>query len=400
MAELAPVAPRERVLALDVLRGFALLGVLIGNMVLYSGRWTEHGTSSTTLDEIVEWFQMLFVDSKAQTLLTLLFGFGFAVQLIRAQERGHPVLGVYTRRLLVLLLFGALHILLLWWGDVIWTYAVAGFGLLVFLRASNRTRLVFALAFTFVPYLLLRSIPEVFVGAMRLFIEPRHFPAYTADMARAIHTAGHASLARAHATYALVWATRIYAWYFLWVLGRFLLGLIAGQLRWFDSDGAGHLAVFRRLAIWCGAFAVAASAVRVLERLQIIALADQGVPGRLVSATVDQVALLSMTLTYVAAVVLVIQRPAARRLLRVLSPLGRMTLTTYIAQSVICTFIFYGWGLGLAGRISVAGCFGLALAIFAVQVVLSTVWLRYFRFGPLEWLLRSLVYLKRQPMRL
>jgi uncharacterized protein len=400
MSELTPVPPRERLVTLDVLRGFALCGVLIGNMVLYSGRWAERGLASapSVLDRIAEWFLVLFVDSKAQTLLTLLFGFGFAVQLLRAEERREPVIGLHVRRLIVLFVLGLFHVTFLWWGDVIWTYAVSGFGLLLFVRTSNRTRVIWALLLTFVPYLV-SSISEVWLAALRVFMEPTDLGASTLRMGLVLEREDRAGLAWEHLRYALVWSTQIYVWYFLWTLGRFLLGYVAGKLRWFDNDGADHLPVFRRLAAWGGAIAVVTSAFGVAGRLGMIRLRDHGLWARLLAGAVEQIGLLALTLAYVAIVVLLMQRPAWRRALRILAPVGRMPLTTYFSQSLVCTFLFYGWGLGWAGSVGVAGCLGLALAIFTVQVAICHLWLRSFRFGPLEWLWRSAVYLKLQPMR-
>jgi uncharacterized protein len=114
----------------------------------------------------------------------------------------------------------------------------------------------------------------------------------------------------------------------------------------------------------------------------------------------EEVGTLGLTGAYVAVVVLLMQRPAWRRLLMLVAPAGRMPLTTYISQSLICTSLFYGWGLGLAGHVSAAGCIAMSLVIFAAQVLACDLWLRRFRFGPLEWVWRSLVYLRRQPMRL
>ncbi|HEX2572700.1 MAG TPA: DUF418 domain-containing protein [Polyangia bacterium] len=400
---LTPIAPRERVATLDVLRGIALCGVMIGNMVLYSGRWTTRGAHSaapegTRLDQIAGRFQSIFVDSKAQTLLTFLFGFGFAVQLLRAEARQEPVMGLYLRRLGALFVLGLLHITLLWWGDVTWTYAVAGLGLLAFLRTSNRTRVLAGLALIFVPYLVI-SIPALGQPLGRLFLEPKAFEAHTVQMAAALHRPDRAGLAWEHLQYALVWCSRIYAWYFFWTLGRFLLGYVAGQLRWFDDDGARHLPMFRRMAAGCGATAVVTTTLGLLDRLGYVPLHTYGTAGRLATAAMYQLGLLAATLTYVAIVVLLMQLPPWRRVLRVLAPVGRMPLTTYFSQSLICTFLFYGWGLGWAGSVGVAGGLGLAVAIFSVEVVLCHLWLRYFRFGPLEWLWRSAVYLKLSPMR-
>src|SRR3569623_3465902 len=149
---LEPVPARERFISLDILRGIALLGVLIGNTASYSGRaFAGEPPNATVLDTIAQYIADIFVESKAQTLLCMLFGFGFAMQLLRAERRGEPVMGVYIRRLLVLFAIGCAHILLLWWGDVAWGYAIGGFGLLVFQRASDRPRLVAAIVLAIVP---------------------------------------------------------------------------------------------------------------------------------------------------------------------------------------------------------------------------------------------------------
>jgi uncharacterized protein len=402
MSELVPVPPRERLVTLDVLRGFALCGVLIGNMVLYSGRWAERGPppAASTPDQIAGWFLGIFVQSKAQTLLMLLFGLGFAIQLLRAEERGEPASGLHVRRLVVLLVLGALHVTLLWWGDVTWTYAVSGFGLLAFLHTSIRARVGWALGLIFVPSIVVISFPDVHLAAARVFIEPRELPAHTARMVAAIHDAGHLELAWEHPRYALVWCTKIYAWYFFWTLGGFLLGSVAGKLRWFDNDGADHLPVFRKLAAWGGAIAAVTTAGFVLQRLGILPLRTYGTWGRAVAAASMNLGFLSLALAYAGILVLLMQHEAWRRRLRVLAPAGRMPLTTYFSQSLICTFLFYGWGLGWSGSVGVAGCVGLALAIFGAQIAIAHLWLRRFRFGPLEWLWRSAVYRKRKPMRL
>ena len=399
MSELTPVAPRERLVTLDVLRGFALAGVMIGNMILYSGQWANlRSPDPTTLDAIADWFLTIFVRSKAQTLLTLLFGFGFAVQLLRAQERGEPVMGLYVRRLLVLFAFGALHVALLWWGDVMWGYAISGFGLLLFLRMSDRWRVAWAVGLIVVPHLVVIALPDARAAATGLFLEPSEFGVSTARMAVKIQTAGFAELPWEHLRYALVWSTNAFTWYFFWTLGRFLLGYVAGKRRWFDRDGADHLPVFKRMAAWGGAIAALTIAVSLLN-MTGVGLIAQGLWGRLVFGVVTETGLLAMTLAYVGVTVLLMQRRTWRRILGVLAPAGRMPLTTYFSQSLVCTFLFYDWGLGWAGSVGTADTLGLSVAIFSLQVAFAHLWLRSFRFGPLEWVWRSAVYMKRQPMR-
>ena len=115
-------------------------------------------------------------------------------------------------------------------------------------------------------------------------------------------------------------------------------------------------------------------------------------------AVVAQLGLLGQVAMYVAIVVMLMQRPRWRTVLGVLAPVGRMPLTTYLMQSLICTSLFYGWGLAWRTP-SPAACIGLAFAIFTVQIAIAHLWLCWFRFGPAEWVWRSAVYLRPQPMR-
>src|SRR5689334_23203317 len=168
------------------------------------------------------------------------------------------------------------------------------------------------------------SIPEVRVATMQVFLEPREFAEHTARMAAALHGEGRAGLAWEHLRYALVWSAQIYVWYFLWVLGRFLLGYVAGKLRWFDRDGADHLPVFRRLAIWGGGIAIVTTALTMLRWLGVFVPRELGLWAQLVAGAIEQIWLLAFAAMYVGIAVLLIQRPGWRRLLRVLAPAGRM----------------------------------------------------------------------------
>jgi uncharacterized protein len=399
MSELGPVGERERLVVLDVLRGFALLGVLIGNTFwLYSGRAWLDGSRSSTADTVARWFVVIFVESKAQTLLCLLFGFGFAQQLLRAQARAEPVMGVYLRRMLALFVIGWLHVTLLWWGDVTWGYAIAGFGLLLFRNATNRTRVIAAVMLTFVPFLV-AAIPEVAGALVHVLVAPgfgaRHFQA----MAEAQQHGSYLQVMKAHLVFALVWEVPIYGWYYFWLLGRFLIGYVAGVQQWFARDGADHLPLFRKLLVGGAVIASANIAVQVTSLLGVFDGYELSLAARLALDGLEQLGLLAMAAMYIAIIVLLIQRPRWRRVLGVLAPVGRMPLTTYLSQSLICVTLFYGWGFGWAGHVGMAKCVGLCLAIFVVQIAVSHLWLRSFRFGPAEWVWRAIVYWKRPAMR-
>jgi uncharacterized protein len=182
------------------------------------------------------------------------------------------------------------------------------------------------------------------------------------------------------------------------MLARFLLGLVAGARRWFDHDGADHLALFRKLLAGGALGTVIGWVLEALGAAHVFDPAGHGLAVALALTVVSRLAVLAQVAMYVAIVVLGMQRSGWRRALVVIAPVGRMPLTTYLMQSLICTSLFYGWGLGWSTP-PPAACVGLGLAIFAVQIVIAHAWLRWFRFGPAEWLWRSIVYWRRQPMR-
>jgi uncharacterized protein len=151
---------------------------------------------------------------------------------------------------------------------------------------------------------------------------------------------------------------------------------------------------------WGLAGAVLGTAWNITQRLGALDGYELLFPGQIASAAAHEIGLLGLTAVYMATVVLLMQRAAWRSVLQLVAPAGRMPLTTYILQSAICVPLCYGWGLGWAGHLRGPACFAIGLTIFALEVVGCHLWLRRFRFGPLEWVWRTAVYWKPQPMRL
>jgi uncharacterized protein len=199
---------------------------------------------------------------------------------------------------------------------------------------------------------------------------------------------------------AWIWSAGAVGSYFPWLVGRFLLGYVAGVLHWFDADGAAHLVAFRRVLIGGAIAGALGTAYTVAAMLHAFAPIQDITAVRIAAGVLNELDYLGLAAVYLAAIVLLMQRARWRRVLVVLAPVGRMPLTVYLSQSLIVTTLLYGPGLGWLRWISPTGCIGLALAIFGVQLALCTWWLRYFRFGPLEWVWRALVYMKRPAMRI
>lgn len=414
-ARLQPVSGRERIQLIDVLRGFALFGVLLANMAWLSGEdvvLTDARAASlptAAFDHYAKYLINFFVDGKANTIFAFLFGLGFAVQLIRAEERGISILPIYARRLFLLLLFGLAHMLLLWYGDILHLYALMGFVLILFRRRSGKTLLMAGVLLAILPFALLFSLPWVFAH----FGGPLDAAERAAELAAEIQGkearlavfAGGSYLAvvRAHWRYNLeeyitsgiMFALAFYA------LGRFLLGYYVGRRRLLHESHL-HLPLFRRLLVWGLVFGIIGNAIFVWVSVAMDAkTANEASLWAVGAAWIICLGIPAMSLFYLSAIVLLFQRPRWQKRLLWLAPVGRMALTNYLMQTVFHLFIFYGYGLGLGliGRVGTSLCIPLSLAIFALQILYSRWWLARFRFGPAEWLWRTLTYGARQPLR-
>ncbi|PTL75117.1 DUF418 domain-containing protein [Vitiosangium sp. GDMCC 1.1324] len=415
-AEARPVDVSERVTLLDVLRGFALCGVFVSNSFSwFSGRVLlpreqAQALAAPPLETVVSSLYSFFVNQKFVTLFSFLFGLGFSIQLTRAQARGVPIVPLYSRRLLVLLGIGVTHIFALWVGDVLSTYAVVGFALLLFYQRSDRTLLAWV-------FVLMVAVPLVVPAIQRFGPILLHGAQAAAEAAKASESQEAQEKAQflAGLSSGSFWTTqeanaRYYVDMFfrvnrlLWmsvILGRFLLGLLAGR-HLLLQDVERHRPLHRRLLIWGLVLGVLGNGTGlVMQRLRIAGLVDPAKDSWMfVMSVIQEVGYLGLAAVYVAAFALLFQRERWRRVMQVLAPVGRMALTNYLLETVVSLCIYDGWGLGLVGRMPPSSCVAVSLAVFALQVPLSHWWLSRFRFGPAEWLWRSLTYGRAQPMRL
>lgn len=416
-AQARPVDVSERVALVDVLRGFALCGVFISNsFTWFSGRnlltrEQARALAAPPLEAVVSALYSFLINQKFMTLFSFLFGLGFSIQLSRAEARGSPIVPLYSRRLLVLLGIGLVHLFGIWLGDVLTTYAVVGFVLLLFRQRSDRTVLAWAVVLLVAMPLLL---PILHHFAPILL----HGAEAAAEAAKAQEE--HAAQQRAHFLAALssdsFWtAQKESAHYFLtamllqfqrltWtigILGRFLLGLLAGR-HLLMQDVERNRPWHRRLLVWGLMLGVLGNGAGVVvQRLRIAGLVDPAKDAWMVAMpAILELGYLGLAAVYVAAFALLFQRERWRKVMQVLGPVGRMALTNYLMQSVVSICLYDGWGLGLVGRLPPSRCVALTLGVFSLQVLFSHWWLSRFRFGPAEWLWRSLTYGQVQPMRL
>jgi uncharacterized protein len=410
-----PVDASERLVLIDVIRGVALAGVCISNAYIwFAGRVflpkeRLRETTARLVDAIADYAYVSLISGKFITIFSFLFGLGFAVQLMRAEGRGGSITSLYARRLSVMLLFGIVHILALWYGDILHAYALMGFALLLFRRSSERKLLGWGLALS------LLSMP---VGLFVENILPRLWR--SPDETKAIMDAMMAKfVARREATLADLSSDSYFAvlrqnpplfWMFyerpgaigghVEIFGKFLLGVYAGRIGIFQ-DVARHRLLLRRVLWWGLAAGVLGNGISLVMRFLSRSgrLPPDSAIGMWVQPPAGSIGVLGLAAFYVAGIALLFQRERLRRALCALAPLGQMALTNYLLQSVCGVLIFYGVGFGLIGKVRPVMGILIPAGVVMLEFVWSRLWLAHFRFGPMEWLWRSLTYGKAQPMR-
>ena len=403
-SQISPIAARERIEILDVLRGLAVGGILIGNMQWFSGYgFVPPALAAQTpiADQITHFLVHFFVEGKFYSIFSFLFGFGFALQLARAEERGDLKASLFKRRLFWLLVIGLAHAYLLWAGDILSIYAGMGFLLILFRRKTNRSLLKWAFALLAIPILTYLLLYILFIA----FVPPEAGAQLEAgrvdfwhEAVRKVQQSSYLQIITDFNLNYIVgrYLSLLFEMRLPKLLAMFLLGFYAYRRGFFQNLSL-HQPLIRRVLVY-------GLALGLVGNLAFAALAGKeavlpptlaGIAGVISYAF----GVPALALFYVALVAALWQKAVWRRRLAFLAPVGRMALTNYLLQSVICLSIFYGYGLGQFGRVGARAATLLAFAIFLFQVVLSALWLKYFSYGPMEWIWRQLTYRQRLSLR-
>jgi uncharacterized protein len=395
MTNAQPVATADRIHAIDIIRGFALFGVLWMNLFEHVGLVMPYNAldhlPSASVDRWVGAASQWLMQGKAQALFSLLFGFGFANIMSRLDARGASP-AIFLRRIAVLLVFGLIDMFLLWIGDILTAYALMGF-VLYFTRNWPTRLLVLAglpIAVLGMP-LLQVAIFLIWDGNswwMPLWDEGlairgelftgNDYPAYVAELWRA--------------AWVEWWTTPAVLPYLAQIFGRFLLGSWVFRKGWLGNVAA-HRRLFARTAL------VAVPVGLLLAGFDTAVARFDILPGW-TGQTVNQLATLVLAVGYGSGIVLLHLSGRFAVLFAGLQAVGRMALTNYLTQSLFYVFAIYGFGLGLMAWLGATLSLALAVAFFSVQIVFSRWWLARYRFGPLEWLWRWLTYGERPGIRL
>lgn len=388
--QMTPVDADERYIALDALRGAALLGVLLVNLdsdfrgSLFARMLNFHSHPGG-INRATDWLLAWVFEFKAFTLFSFLFGVGVGIQAERATSRKVNIYGFFIRRFAALLVIGLFHMLLIWNGDILTLYAVCGLLLIPFVKLSHPWLAIVGIAVVLIsPYL-------PFFGSL--------FPNQAAILAQAeLATRVYSS-----GSFAEIAALR---WHEAW---RFIAPLLIGSLpRTFGLMLMGIAAWRGRLLqrpaqyrnLLRATFFVAGILGALTTTLQVWSKETGQRPPVALDWLYPYLAVL-LAFAYGAGLLLCFnagRKDQAYWLTRLFAATGRMALSNYLAQSVIFSLTFYSFGFGLFGKLGSAATALFGLTVFVAQLAASQWWLRRFRFGPLEWLWRSLTYGRRQPL--
>lgn len=400
----APTPAAERIGSLDVLRGFAVLGILtmnIGSFSMPSAAYQNPRVwgDLTGLNGGVWRLTHILGDLKFMAIFSMLFGAGMVLMAERQAARGGSAWGLHLSRMGWLLVFGLVHAYAFWYGDILVWYAVTGTLLFGFRRLRPRTLIALALLLWVLGSGILAaaglSVPSWPEGDRVELVADLDPPPEALQAEVAIYRGGWLQQMEKRVPESLGMQTGVYGFWAFWrVGGLMLLGMALFKLGVFSAKASKTT-----YGLMVAAGLVVGVPLIVLGISRNVATDWAAPEFFFLGSLYNYWGSLPVALGWVGAVMLMCSTGALPAVTRRLAAVGRMAFTNYIAQTVICTTIFYGHGLGLFGSVDRVGQAGIVLAVWAVLLAASPWWLKRFHAGPLEWLWRSLVYRRAQPFK-
>jgi uncharacterized protein len=395
-----PISVPERIIFIDVLRGMALFGILAANLraffapldcydnigVLFHGR----------ADFLAQAFIDTFIQGKFISIFSFLFGMGFAIQMSRAEARGARFMGFYPRRLLALALFGLIHGIFIWAGDILLTYALSGAILLLFRKRQQKTLLWWAAGLFSLPLVMSSIFVGIYFSRFRQpWMVPK--PPDVKKLHAIINIYAHGTVRQIMAQNWVEWKQQLpWTLFAIYALALFLLGMWVWRAGIVQRLGE-YRPLLRRVCAWCIPVGLVINIYGTTVRA--IIPPEKVSPWNWSAGVLFLPGAHILSAGYVSGLALIFMHEDWRRRLRPFAAVGRMALTDYLMQSVLCTLFFYHYTTGLYGRVGPAVGLIPTVILYAAQVVFSNWWLRRYRFGPMEWLWRGLTYGKLPPLR-
>ncbi|MBN8252269.1 DUF418 domain-containing protein [Priestia flexa] len=392
----SPIKPSERIIMLDVIRGFALFGILLVNMpAFHSPNFINQLYSVDVpyegLDAVVYAFLQLFVQVKFFTIFSFLFGVGFYLFMKRAEAKGLRMKSLFFRRASILLIIGLLHLIFLWFGDILHLYAVGGFLLVAFYNRMPKTLIKWAFSLLAI-YLALLSmtffIPVDMMDELGLGNADDVLPTYIYMYESAPYLEWLSYRIKVEVIPILI----NIPFTLIPVFAFFLFGLYAGKKGIFE--GSAYAPFIKKVQIVTGTLSIP---FVICLFLLLQGLWDVGVYKSAATDLFKNLSGFSLCFFYMATLTRLLQLDAWKKRLSWLQFVGRMALTNYLAQTVICFTLFNIFNL--YNHVSLSLGTAIAIVIFIAQAAWSKAWFNSFQFGPMEWLWRTFTYGHISPLR-
>ena len=423
-----PVSGKERLGSVDTLRGFAVLGILAMNIYAYGLPHMAYANPTVIggfigLDRLVWWISYLFFSFKVMPIFGMLFGAGLVLMYERFPPKGISFRRFWYRRILWLMLIGAVHGYLLWVGDILFLYSICGLFLYLFRKKSVK-KLFIAAAIFYVIGFLPGLAGGYYFGMVRDTILPeierkieageevtaeeeahrqrwnetkKHYDPSPEELEKNIATYrnGYPGIIRDRAPLYLATSTIMVIFGSFWpAMGLMLAGMALMKLGVFSASRSKRFYLILAVIGYGAGLPLAYLSARgmIAHDFSFVELYRFDSP-------LNQAGGPLVAFGHIGLAMLACRTGILAGLRTRLRAVGRMALSNYIAQTVICTFIFYGYGLGLYASIGRVGLMLFVLGVWIIELIVSPLWLGRFRFGPLEWLWRSMTYGSRQLMR-
>ena len=423
----APVSAAERFESLDVLRGVAVLGILVMNIYAFALPFAAY--SNPLVMGGLEWYNLatwftthVLFDQKFMSIFSMLFGAGIVLMMNRLESRGASFRAIFFRRQFWLLIIGALHAYLLWFGDILFFYAATGVAVYLFRHRSPRALLLTGLVFLLAGLLMLQGTSR-FMVALEQEAQPlaaaresgetltaeqqgtlddweqlrQTFAPTEAELRAEVETyrGSYAEILKRRTPEVAMMQFQALPFFILWRVGGLMLFGMALMKLDLLTCGHGSSAARRMLAWGYGLglpLALWSAFNAHAHGFDSVYLLGPG-------AVPNYVASVLVAFGHTGLVLWLLGKGKPAGLFTRFGAVGRMALSNYLLQSLVMTTIFYGYGLSLYGEVPRLALMLFVLGFIGVQLVLSPWWLARFRFGPAEWAWRSLTYWRRQPMR-
>lgn len=390
---LSPTQPQNRIQQIDILRGFALLGVLMVNVFGYNASFFDFsGFYNSFLEEVQQKVFSLIVNYGADKfigLFSLLFGLGFSMMYLKYASDETRFLKIYSKRLLVLMAFGVLHIVFFWAGDILFSYSILGFVLLLLRKQSSKLLLPLSVFIYFFPILYLALsvkltfLPDALSSTSEIEM-PEVIQIYSsgsyADVFK-LRLHEYWSFRNINLIYYAPKVLSLFIFGFLFYKHDFITKINAAKSKYFILAIA-----FLLIGIWLNTY--------TMKLVNFLAQTDSNPYFTTWYMGIFEVTNVFLIASYLLLILILSQIKYFQLLLAPLKYIGRMSLTNYMSYSIIFTTLMYYYGFGQFGSFTPLELVIIAFIVFVVQLYICKIWLRYFSFGPMEWIWRRLTYRK------